>query len=161
MASRPRTRSASLGDNDENLKRAVSSHSLGYQIRYVYRAFVKALADELGKHDVTSSQWSAMRVLWEKDGLSQVELAQLMMVEKASLTSVLEAMANAGLISRVRNSKDRRKVNIFLTAAGRRLKEQVLPVGEAINKRAVRGLSAAELKQFRVLLTKVMRNLQN
>lgn len=160
MASRPRTRSSTPAGDEESIKFAGTSHSLGYQIRYVYRAFVKALADELGPHEVTTSQWSAMRVLWEKDGLSQVELAQRMMVEKASLTSVLEAMANAGLITRVRNAKDRRKVNIFLTAAGRRLKDQVLPLGESINKRAVRGLSAAEVKQIRMLLMKVMRNLQ-
>lgn len=161
MPPRSRPRSASAAANDEDaLKLSGSPHSLGYQIRYVYRAFVKALADELGPHEVTTSQWSAMRVLWEKDGLSQVELAQRMMVEKASLTSVLEAMADAGLITRVRNSKDRRKVNIFLTAMGRRLKDQVLPLGEAINKRAIRGLSATEVKQVRTILTKVMRNLQ-
>lgn len=161
MATRQRVRSTSATeDTSEGLSRTASSHSLGYQVRYVYRAFVKALADELSAHDVTTSQWSALRVLWERDGLSQVELAQRMMVEKASLTSVLEAMANAGLITRVRNSKDRRKVNIFLTAAGRRLREDVLPLGEEINKRAVRGLSAAEVKQIRKLLTQVMRNLQ-
>ncbi|MBM3526739.1 MAG: MarR family transcriptional regulator [Alphaproteobacteria bacterium] len=137
------------------------SQSLGYQIRYAYRAFVKALADELGIHRLTTSQWSALRVLWETEGLSQVELAQRMMVEKASLTSVLQAMEKSGLILRTRNADDRRKVNVFLTAAGRKLRDKVLPLGAGINRRAARGLSAEEVRQLRTLLAKVMRNLQS
>jgi len=135
--------------------------SLGYQIRYAYRIFVKALADELGSHRVTTGQWSALRVLWQEDGLSQVELAQRMMVEKASLTAVLKAMASEGLITRVRNTEDRRKVNIFLTASGRRLKSKILPLIGRINKRATRRLSSAEVQQLRRLLARVMINLQN
>src|SRR5271163_4392990 len=77
-----------------------AEQSLGYQIRYAYRIFVKALADELGPHRITTGQWSALRVLWQQEGLSQVELAQRMMVEKASLTAVLKAMASEGLITR-------------------------------------------------------------
>lgn len=136
------------------------STSLGYQIRYAFRTFVKALAEELASHRITSSQWSALRVLWLEDGLSQVELAQRMMVEKASLTPVLAAMAESGFIKRTRNSVDRRKVNIFLTAAGRKLEKQILPLGDKINRQAVRGLSAEETRQLHTLLIKVVKNLQ-
>src|SRR5215471_7080472 len=125
--------------------------SLGYQIRYAYRIFVKVLADELGPHRVTTGQWSALRVLWQHEGLSQVELAQRMMVEKASLTAVLKAMEAEGLITRTRNANDRRKVNIFLTAAGRRLKSKILPLVGKINRRATRRFSEAEVRQLRAL----------
>ncbi len=140
---------------------ANAQQSLGYKIRYVYRAFVRALAEELGPYRVTTGQWSALRVLWEEEGLSQVELAQRMMVEKASLTAVLKAMAAGGLITRIRNADDRRKVNIFLTASGRRLKSKILPLVGKINSRATRHLSAAEVHQLQSLLVRVMINLQN
>jgi DNA-binding MarR family transcriptional regulator len=138
-----------------------ADQSLGYQIRYAYRIFVKALADELGPHRITTGQWSALRVLWQEEGLSQVELAQRMMVEKASLTAVLKAMASAGLVTRLRNAADRRKVNIYLTASGRRLKSKILPLIGKINKRATRRLSSAEVHQLHTLLARVMINLQN
>jgi DNA-binding MarR family transcriptional regulator len=138
-----------------------AEQSLGYQIRYAYRIFVKALADELGPHRITTGQWSALRVLWQEEGLSQVELAQRMMVEKASLTAVLKAMASGGLITRIRNTEDRRKVNIYLTAAGRRLKSKILPLIGQINKRATRRLSSADVHQLHTLLARVMINLQN
>ncbi len=135
--------------------------SLGYKMRYAYRAFVRALAEELGPYRVTTGQWSALRVLWEEEGLSQVELAQRMMVEKASLTPVLKALAAEGLITRTRNADDRRKVNIFLTASGRRLKSKILPLVGKINSRATRRLSAVEVHQLHTLLAHVMINLQN
>ncbi len=157
-------RSAAVAANNATLASfppMSSDQSLGYQIRYAYRIFVKALADELGPHRITTGQWSALRVLWQEDGLSQVELAQRMMVEKASLTAVLKAMAADGLITRVRNAEDRRKVNIYLTASGRRLKSKILPLIGKINKRAMRRLSSADVQQLRRLLARVMINLQN
>jgi MarR family transcriptional regulator, organic hydroperoxide resistance regulator len=162
---RPSVRSAAAGREKNatlaNFPPMSAEQSLGYQIRYAYRIFVKALADELGPHRITTGQWSALRVLWQEDGLSQVELAQRMMVEKASLTAVLKAMAADGLITRVRNTDDRRKVNIYLTASGRRLKGKILPLIGKINKRALRQLSSADVQQLRRLLARVMINLQN
>ncbi len=139
----------------------ISQQSIGYQIRYAYRAFVKALAEELRDYGVSTAQWSALRVLWQRDGLTQVELAQRMMVEKASLTAVLKAMAAEGLITRKRNADDRRKVNIFLTPLGRRLESKILPLVGKINKRATRHLLATEVQRLRALLARVIINLQN
>ncbi len=162
----PNAGHATAADKDaaaapDDILPANAQESLGYQIRYAYRAFVRALAEELGPHRVTTGQWSALRVLWEEEGLSQVELAQRMMVEKASLTPVLKALAATGLITRIRNADDRRKVNISLTASGRRLKNKILPLVGGINNRATRRLSAAEVHQLHILLARVMINLQN
>jgi DNA-binding MarR family transcriptional regulator len=84
-----------------------------------------------------------------------------MRVEKASLTSVLDAMERRRLIVRTRNSDDRRKININLTSHGRSLKAQLLPYGVSINRRATRGMSAAEVDQLRGLLARVIRNLED
>jgi DNA-binding MarR family transcriptional regulator len=137
-----------------------ANHSVGYLARYAHRAFAKALAAELAPHDILGGQWSVLRVLWEQEGLSQVDLAERMRVEKASLTSVLDAMERRKLIVRSRNSDDRRKVNINLTSYGRGLKAQLLPYGASINRKATRGMSAAEVDQLRGLLARVIRNLE-
>ena len=136
------------------------SQSVGYLARYAHRAFAKALAAELAPHDILGGQWSVLRVLWEQEGLSQVDLAERMRVEKASLTGVLDAMERRKLIVRTRNSDDRRKLNINLTSYGRSLKAQLLPYGVSINRKATRGLSAAEIDQLRGLLARVIRNLE-
>ena len=138
-----------------------ASQSVGYLTRYAHRAFAKALAVELAPHDILGGQWSVLRVLWEQEGLSQVDLAERMRVEKASLTSVLDAMERRKLIVRRRNSDDRRKVNINLTSHGRGLKARLMPYGVSINRRATRGMSAAEVDQLRGLLARVIRNLES
>lgn len=134
--------------------------SIGYLSRYAYRAFVKVLADELAQYGILTGQWSVLRILWEEEGLSQVELADRMRVEKASLTNTLDGMERLGLITRKRNSEDRRKVNIFLTAKGQKLKDKLLPYAGKINRRATKGMSVADAAELRTLLLKVIANLE-
>lgn len=150
----PRDAEASILDQQ-------ATQSLGYLARYAHRAFVKALARELEPHAILTTHWSVLRVLWETEGLTQVELADRMRVEKASLTGVLADMERSGLIARVRNADDRRKINIALTARGRRLKSEVLPVAAKINRRATRGMSDTEVVQLRRSLAKLIRNLES
>ncbi len=136
------------------------TQSLGFLSRYAHRAFVKALARELEPHGILPSQWSVLRILWGTSGLSQVELAERMRVEKASLTGVLEGMERKGLIVRTRNAKDRRKINITLTRAAEKLKVRILPCAARINGRAARGMSAVEVGQLRLSLIKLIQNLE-
>ena len=136
------------------------TQSLGYLARYAHRAFVKALASELGPHGLLTAQWSVLRILWDIEGLTQVELSERMRVEKASLTSVLDGMERGGLIKRARNPDDRRKINITLTAKSRGLKGKVLPYAGKINRKATRGMTNAEANQLRGLLAKLIQNLE-
>lgn len=138
----------------------VAPQSIGYLVRYGYRAFARALGEELRAYDISSGQWSVLRVLWEKEGLSQVELAERMRVEKASLTGVLDVMEKRALIVRTRNADDRRKINIHLTASARALKNKLLPFGDKINKKATRGMSAVEIETLQRMLTQVIANLE-
>ncbi|MDO9414157.1 MAG: MarR family transcriptional regulator [Pseudolabrys sp.] len=140
--------------------RGETTQSLGYLSRYAHRAFVKALARELEPHGILTSQWSVLRILWGASGLTQVELADRMQVEKASLTGVLDGMEKKGLIVRTRNAKDRRKINITLTQAAKKLKDKILPCSARINGRASRGMSTAEVTALRGSLAKLIVNLE-
>lgn len=135
------------------------AQSIGYLSRYMYRVFAKAIAAELAPYGLVASQWSVLRALWVEDGLSQVDLAERMRVEKASLTTTLEIMDRQGLIRRERNADDRRKLNIYLTTASQKLKGDLLPFVSKINRKATRGMSAEEVKLLKTLLCKVISNL--
>lgn len=139
---------------------AAREPSLGYLIRYAHRAFVKALAHELAPHGISPGEWSVLRVLWSEEGLTQVELAERMRVEKASLTSVLNGLESKALVQRVRNRDDRRKFNLGVTPAGRRLKTQLLACGQAINDKATRGMPGPAVAQARTLLRTFIANLE-
>jgi MarR family transcriptional regulator, organic hydroperoxide resistance regulator len=134
--------------------------SIGYLVRYAHRAFVKALAGELAPYGITTAEWTVFRVLWEKDGCSQVELARRMRIEKASLTSVLNAMERRGLLVRRRNGEDRRCTVLTLTQKGRRQRNELLSCATRINRRATTGLSRTQIATLRDLLVCATANLE-
>ncbi|MDB5857979.1 MAG: MarR family transcriptional regulator, partial [Ramlibacter sp.] len=85
----------------------------------------KPLLDELG---LTYPQYLAMLVLWEGDGLMVSELGQRLSLDSGTLTPLLKRLEAAGLISRLRDVQDERRVHIHLTAAGRKLKARASKV---------------------------------
>jgi len=139
---------------------ALSDRSLSFLVRQAHRAFVATLADGLLPHGVSVAEWAVLRRLWQKEGFTQVDLADRMRVRKASLTSVLASLERKRLLRRIRRGEDRRKYHLFLTKRGRELKEELLPIGVAINRRAVAGIDLAEAELAVHLIEKVIANLE-
>ncbi|MCB4363555.1 MarR family transcriptional regulator [Hydrogenophaga taeniospiralis] len=79
----------------------------------------KPLLDELG---LTYPQYLALLALWEQDGPTVSELGERLYLDSGTLTPLLKRMESAGLVSRLRDAQDERRVLIRLTAAGRKLK---------------------------------------
>jgi DNA-binding MarR family transcriptional regulator len=136
-------------------------HNVGFLLRYADRAFTKALSEELKSRDATISRWAVLRVLSEEEGISQVELADRMLVEKANLTAILEAMVNEGLLVRSRNAHDKRKSKLFLTARARELQKELVPFVKSVNAEATRGMDDADIRQFCELLLQLISNLES
>jgi DNA-binding MarR family transcriptional regulator len=89
----------------------------------------KPLLDEMG---LTYPQYLAMLVLWEKDGLMVSELGERLYLDSGTLTPLLKRMEGSGLITRIRDVQDERRVRITLTAAGRKLKVKAAKVPACI-----------------------------
>ncbi|MDO9479305.1 MAG: MarR family transcriptional regulator [Hydrogenophaga sp.] len=79
----------------------------------------KPLLDELG---ITYPQYLVLLVLWERDGLTVSELGERLSLDSGTLTPLLKRLEAAGLLSRLRDATDERRVLIRLTADGRKLK---------------------------------------
>jgi DNA-binding MarR family transcriptional regulator len=73
-------------------------------------------------------------------------------------TSVLEmvrALEGDGLVTRTRDTQDRRKVRIELTAQGRAIEPALMEVAATVNELMVRDLTQAEAVLLKLLLKKV------
>jgi DNA-binding MarR family transcriptional regulator len=139
---------------------ALTDRSLSFLVRQAHRAFVATLADRLLPYGVSVAEWAVLRRLWQQEGFTQVDLADRMRVRKASLTSVLAGLERKGLLRRIRRGEDLRKYHLFLTKRGRDLKEELLPIGAAINRRAVAGIDPDDAGVVARLLEKVIANLE-
>jgi DNA-binding MarR family transcriptional regulator len=118
------------------------------------------LADRLVPHDVSVAEWAVLRMLWREEGLTQVALADRMRVRKASLTPVLSTLERKGLMRRTQRGEDLRKYHLFLTKRGGELEAELLPVGVAINRRALAGIDPEDVGLALILLEKVIANLE-
>ena len=98
-------------------------------------------------------------MLWDEDGLTQRELSQRVGMMEPTTVTALNGMEKRGYVKRVRNTDDKRKVNIFLTAKGRALRNVLLPHAIDVNIRAVAGVSAEDVETVRRTLHAMKRNL--
>ena len=104
---------------DNQLCFAVYSASLAMTRLY------KPLLDKLG---LTYPQYLVLLVLWERDGLTVSELGERLSLDSGTLTPLLKRLEAGGLVVRIRDSADERRVHVSLTAAGRKLKARAAEV---------------------------------
>jgi MarR family transcriptional regulator for hemolysin len=69
----------------------------------------------------TRAQWIVLFQLREQEGLSQVDLADVLELQPISLVRLLDRLVEHGLLERRHDPRDRRANRLFLTAAGRQL----------------------------------------
>jgi MarR family transcriptional regulator, organic hydroperoxide resistance regulator len=91
----------------------------------------KPLLEALG---LTYPQYLVMLVLWERDGLMVSELGERLFLDSGTLTPLLKRLETSGLIARIRDAQDERRVHINLTAAGSALKTQAAEIPNCILK---------------------------
>ena len=135
-------------------------HSLGYLSRVSFRAFSRALEKMTLKHGISSGQWRFLRVLWEKDGMSQRRLSELAGTREPTTVRAIRSLEKASLITRKRDPLDARKFNIQLTAKSRKLKAKLMPYVIEVNTRAAKGISKSELEITRKVLKQMHLNLK-
>jgi MarR family transcriptional regulator, organic hydroperoxide resistance regulator len=104
----------------------------------------KPLLAELG---LTYPQYLVMLVLWEGDGLMVSELGERLTLDSGTLTPLLKRLESIGLIARIRDVQDERRVHISLTAAGRKLKARAQKIPGCV--RSAAQCSIGELLQLR------------
>lgn len=135
--------------------------SVGYQVRATHRVLQRYLQLRIEPLGVTIGMWYFLRALWNEDGLTQRELSRRAgTTEPTALTAII-SMEKNGLVRRVQNSKDRRKMHVFLSARGRALKAVMIPLAREVVETAVQGFSAAETKKLLAALADVQRNVQS
>ena len=79
-------------------------------------------------------------------------------MEPTTLSAILN-MESRGLVRRVRDKVDRRKLHIHLTAKGRDLQHKLIPLARDVVATAVQGLSVAEEKKLLATLAEIQKNI--
>jgi DNA-binding MarR family transcriptional regulator len=94
-----------------------------------------------------------------EDGLSQAQLSDMMLVNRANITTLIDRMEKAQFVVRTSISGDRRTNIIKLTAKGKKLFEKVEPLYVEQVKQAMTGFGQSERKKLMASLEKVRANI--
>jgi len=89
------------------------------------------------KYSVSSAQLNCLLALYENGPLPPSQIAKHILVKSSTVTGVVDRLEQKGLVTRVRNSPDRRIVTIELTETGKKLTENAPP---PIQQRVIDGL---------------------
>jgi len=133
--------------------------AIGAEVRQTHLAFKTSLHEKLRARNVTSAQWAFFRILWNEDGINQKDLAQRVGVRSATAVPAISILARNGYVRRVRSSRDRRNVYVYLTEAGRQLAFDLIPFATANNKRALKGIAPTDVKRLMEMLWTIQQNL--
>jgi MarR family transcriptional regulator, transcriptional regulator for hemolysin len=94
----------------------------------------------------TRAQWIVLFRLREQEGLSQVDLADVLELQPISLVRLLDRLVEHGLVERRADPRDRRANRLFLTAAGRKLADDLDSLRDAIATDVLQGVPTAALE---------------
>ena len=92
--------------------------------------------------------------------LTPTELLSSVLRTSGAMTSRLDGMEHAGLITRVQNPGDRRSVLVELTPRGRTLADRAITVHVANERALIEALSGDEQEEFGQLLARLLRSLE-
>jgi len=140
-------------------REAVPDDRLAHLVKDATRALIRALQTRLAEHDVSFGHWAFLRVLWERDGITQRALSEEVGVMEPTTFAAVKAMEELGYVTRRQARDNRKNVYVHLTPAGRALKARLVPLAEEVNRVAVAGLPASEVARVRGALLTIIANL--
>jgi DNA-binding MarR family transcriptional regulator len=138
---------------------AVPNDRMAHLVKDATRGFLRALQGRLAAHGVPLGHWTFLRILWQRDGLTQRELSLEAGVMEPTTFVALRAMASLGYVTLEQRADNRKNVYVFLTPAGRRLKKALVPLAEEVNEVALQGIDAATVAAARQALLVMIGNL--
>ncbi len=122
----------------------------------VFHKVEQATTDEVRGHGLSLGQLDVLIHVGAAEGATQQEVADALLVTKSNVCQLLDRMEQAGLVERRQSG---RANHLFLTPAGRQLREHVLPAHEGRIAEQFSTLAPAEQVQLLGLLRKLDRAL--
>ncbi|MBE6064639.1 MarR family winged helix-turn-helix transcriptional regulator [Clostridium cochlearium] len=132
---------------------------LGFITNNVAKEIAECFNDRLNLVGITRVQWIALYYLGEGETISQCELAEKMGIKASSVARLIDRMEREEYVLRKRSQEDKRRVDLYITDKGKKLREKLLPEGEKMSKLVSKGISDEEIEIFKKVLKKMSINL--
>lgn len=123
-----------------------------------YAAVAGHVATDIGRHELTVTEFGILEVLHHKGPLLLGEIQKKILVTSGGITYLVDRLVEKGLVRREDCPTDRRARYAVLTAAGSRLIARIFPEHAHLIDETTAGLSAREQEELTRLLRKLGRS---
>ncbi len=92
------------------------------------------ISQKIKIYNINFIQYSIMNVLYEKNDISQQQLAEVLALNKREITKAVKGLIAEGYIERITDEKDKRAYKINPTTKGEAVKKAILGIKDKWNK---------------------------
>jgi DNA-binding MarR family transcriptional regulator len=134
--------------------------SVGYLVKRAHSLMLDIMEPVIEQRGFTFVQYVVMSALRDGIAMNPKVICTQFRHDSGALTRIIDQLAERGLLERVRRDRDRRKVELQLTPAGRETIESIIPlVVDKLNE-VLADFSKAEVQELLRLLVKLNTTLQ-
>ena len=106
--------------------------------------------------DLTPVQFAALDAIYTHPGSDQAHIAEVIGYDRATIGGVMERLLKKGWIRRVVNAQDRRSRELSLTARGNKVRLELLPIVQDLQKEILKPLSSEKQEALIKLIRQVV-----
>jgi DNA-binding MarR family transcriptional regulator len=134
--------------------------SVGYLVKRAHSMILDIMEPVIVQRGFTWIQYVVLAALRDGIAVNPKDICVQYRHDSGALTRIIDQLAERGLLERVRRDRDRRKVELQLTPAGRETIESIIPlVVDKLNE-LLTEFSKAEVQELLRLLVKLNTTLQ-
>jgi DNA-binding MarR family transcriptional regulator len=134
--------------------------SVGYLVKRAHSLMLDIMEPMIEQRGFSFIQYVVLSSLRDGIAVNPKAICTQYRHDSGALTRIIDQLAERGLLERVRRDRDRRKVELQLTAAGRETIESLIPeVVDKLNE-VLSDFSKAEVQELLRLLVKLNTTLQ-
>lgn len=135
------------------------SDSFPYLLNRVGVRMGELFSRRIASYDVTLPMYRVMAALRENGDQRLSDLATVTTTEISTLSRLIGEMKRKGLVTRSRLEDNGRTVAINLTAKGKQLVEELMPIAKHFEEVAIANYTEAEISQLKIVFREIYQNL--
>ena len=101
-------------------------------------------------------EWRVIAVLGRFPGLSAVEVAERTLMDKVAVSRAVTKLINSGRVDRQIADADRRRSILRLSAEGRQVHDEIVPLALKFEEDLLHGLSEDEIRTLSVIMERLL-----
>ena len=109
----------------------------------------------LEPYGLTTLQFLTLALLSTEQDVSAADICDRLLIDKSTLSGVLERLDEKGLVVKRPDKNDRRALSISMSSSGSRMADQLSQIPETINEIAMKSMALEE----RLLLKRLLKDI--